>query len=126
MLIQSKVANNSPFFFNEASLSDIEKGLWSLNPKKACTFKNIPPKILKKEENVVRTSWKNTLRNKEFPDELKLADVTPIYKKYDHDKSKNCRSVSVLPLVSKVFERFVHKQMSQDVNRFLAPFLCGY
>ena len=66
------------------------------------------------------------MRNKEFPDELKLADVTPIYKKYDHNKSKNYRSVNVLPLFSKVFEIFMHKQMSQDVNRFLVPFLCGY
>ena len=104
MLIQSKVANDSPFSFNEASLSDIEKGLRSLNPKKARVFKNIPPKILKIAENVVRISSKNTLRNKEFPDELKLEDVTPIYKRYDHNKSKNCRSASVLPLVSKVLD----------------------
>ena len=47
LLIQCKVANDSTFSFNEACLPDIEKELRSLNPNKAYTFKNIPPKILK-------------------------------------------------------------------------------
>ena len=85
MLIQRKVANDSTFSFNEASLSDIEKELRSLNPNKAYTFKNVPPKILKESRkccsDILQKLFNNTLSNKEFPDELKLADVTPIYKK---------------------------------------------
>ena len=85
MLIQSKVANDSTFSFNEASLSDIEKELRSLNPNKAYTFKNIPPKILKESReycsDILQKLFNKTLSNKEFPDELKLAHVTPIYKK---------------------------------------------
>ena len=66
------------------------------------------------------------MSNKEFPDELKLADVTPIYKKDDPNKSKNYRPVSVLPVVSKVFEKIMHDQISQYINSFLTPCLCGY
>ena len=62
----------------------------------------------------------------EFPDELKLSDVTPIYKKDDHNKSKNYKPVSVLPVVSKVFEKIMHDQISQYINSFLTPYLCGY
>ena len=85
LLIQSKVANNSPFSVNEGSLSDIEIKLRSLNPKKVWTFKNIPPNI--PQENIHCCSgipqkfFNNTLTNKEFPHKLKVADVTPIYKK---------------------------------------------
>ena len=43
------------------------------------------------------------MSNKEFPDELKLADVTPTYKKDDPNKSKNYRPASVLLVFSKVF-----------------------
>ena len=39
--------------------------------------------------------------NSEFPDELKLAEVTATFKKDDLTKSKNNRPVSVLPTVSK-------------------------
>ena len=112
MLIQSKVANNSAFSFNEASLSDIEKKFRSLNPSKAYTFKNIPPKILKESRkccsDIPQKLFNNTLSNKEFLDGLKFADVTPIYKNNDPNESKNYRPVNVLPVVSKVFEKIMH------------------
>ena len=66
------------------------------------------------------------MSNKELPDELKLVDATPIYKKDDPNKSKNYRPVSVLPVVSKVFEKIMHDQISQYINSFLTPYLCGY
>ena len=66
------------------------------------------------------------MSNKEFSDELKLADVTPIYKKDHPNKSKNYRLVSVLPVVSKVFEKIMHNQISQYIISFLIPYLCGY
>ena len=37
-----------------------------------------------------------------------------------------CRSGSVLPIVSKIFEKLLHKQMSLGVEYFLSPYLCGY
>ena len=130
MLIHSKVANDSTFSFNAASLSDIEKDLWSLNPNKAYTFKNIPPKIqIESREccsDILQKLFNNTFSDKEFPDELKLADITPIYKKDDPNKSKNYTPVSVLHVVSKFFEKTVHDQISQYINSFLTPYLCGY
>ena len=130
LLIQRKVANDSTFSFNEAFFSEIEKELRSLNPNKAYTFKNIPPKILKESReycsDIQQKLFNKTLSNKEFPDEFKLADVTTIYKKDDPNKSKNYRPVSVLPVVSKVFEKIIHDQISQYINSFLTPYLCGY
>ena len=130
MLIQRKVANDSTFSFNEASLSDIEKELRSLNPNKAYNFKNISPKILKESReycsDILQKLFNKTLSNEEFPNDLKLVDVTPIYKKDDPNKSKNYRPVSVLPVVSKVFEKTMHDQISQYINSFLTPYLCGY
>ena len=34
--------------------------------------------------------------------------------------------MSVLPVVSKVFERIMYKQISEYVNQVLSPYLCGY
>ena len=123
LLIRSKVANDSTFSVNEPSLSDIEKELRSLNHNKAYIFKNIPPKILKGSReccsDILQKLCNNTLSNKEFPDELKLADVTPIYKKDDPNKSINCRPVSVQPVV-------LESVLSQYINSFLTPYLCGY
>ena len=36
------------------------------------------------------------------------------------------RPVSVLPIVSKIFERIMQKQTNDFVEKFLSPYLCGY
>ena len=57
---------------------------------------------------------------------LKLANVTPIFKKGDPTSVKNYRPVSVLPNVSKVFERVMLKQILEQMNKYLSQNLCGY
>ena len=86
-----------------------------LNPKKAGSFQDIPPKILK--SNIIVRSEKNndTVIHCEFPNELKKADVTPIFKKDDPTKAIKYRPVRVLPVVSKVFKSILHKQMSEYI-----------
>ena len=80
--IQSKVGNDNIPSFDEASLSDIEKGLRSLHSNKAYNFTNITPKILKESReccsDILQKLFNKILSNKEIPDESKLADVTPI------------------------------------------------
>ena len=69
--------------------------------------------------------WGNSA-NKKFPENFKLADVSPIFKKKDKTFVENYRPVSVLPTVSKIFERIMQKQISDYIGKFLSPFLCGY
>ena len=45
-----------------------------------------------------------------------------MYKKEKSTKVKNYRPVSVLPTVSKIFERLIQKQTSEYINQFLSPF----
>ena len=70
--------------------------------------------------------FNNTILASTFPNKLKVADVSPIFKKDDPQKFKNYRPVSVLSVVSKVFERLLHKQMSLHVEEYLSPYLRGY
>ena len=57
---------------------------------------------------------------------MKLAYVTPIYKKKDRTIVDNYRPVSVLPTVSKIFERLMYKQISSFIDQYLSKYLCGY
>ena len=34
--------------------------------------------------------------------------------------------LSVLPTVTKIFERLMQSQLNEHINQFLSPFLCGY
>ena len=54
-----------------------------------------------------------------FPNELGNADISPLYKKKDrHDKS-NHRPVSILPLLSRSFERILYEQISSYAKDML-------
>ena len=55
-----------------------------------------------------------------------MADITPVYKNNDRTSVENFRPGSVLPTVSKIFEKIIQKQFSAYVNEFLSPYLCGY
>ena len=61
-----------------------------------------------------------------FPDKLKLAEVSPLFKSVDALLKKNYRPISILPTVSKVFERVIQKQIYGYISNYLSDFLCGY
>ena len=102
----------------------------NLNTRQGSIFGNIPPKILRASKEscseTLAELFNNTLLTCSFPTELKVAVVSPIFKKNDPLKTKNYRPVCVLPVVSNIFKRLLHKQMSLHVDRFLSPYLCGY
>lgn len=47
-----------------------------------------------------------------FPDCLKCAHITPIFKSGDKGSVSNYRPISVLPLLSKIFEKFVAHRLT--------------
>ena len=78
-----------------------------MDAKKSTTDKNIPIKHLKETSHICCDIFSeiinNEIKNNKFPDELKLADITPIHKVCN--KKKNYRPVSVYPPISKIFEK---------------------
>ena len=118
------------FSFLRTNFSDIEEEIKSLNVKKSSTFKNIPVKYLKLTYDIcspkLNTIWHNAIENSTFPSRLKFADITPTFKQGDKTSAKNYRPISVLPVVSKIFERLMQNQMFSYVEQYLSPFLCGY
>ena len=130
LLIKQKLENVDHFSFKAISISEIEKELKELNSNNATTFGNIRTKILKQSSkncsDTLQKLFNNTLRDGYFPDKLNCAHVTPAFKKEDPTKAKNYRPVSVLPGVSKISERLMHKQISFYIDQFLSPYMCGY
>ena len=63
-----------------------------------------------------------------FPDKLKIAKVTPIYKKGDKQIITNYRPISVLPVISKIFETVIHEQLSEYfvTNNLFSPQQYGF
>ena len=53
-----------------------------------------------------------------YPDELKVASITPIFKKGDKTLVSNYRPISVLPLLGKIFEKSMSNRITKYLNRF--------
>ena len=56
----------------------------------------------------------------------KNANITPVLKKGDRNSETNYRSVTILPNVSKIYKRCLHKQMSKFFDKILSKYQCGF
>ena len=101
-----------------------------MSSKKATRKRDFPAKILKNNINTYLSKLtiliNNCLKKGVFPDDLKLADITPIFKKEDSLNKENYRPVSILPHLSKVFERILYKQIDSFMENKFLPFLCEF
>ena len=68
----------------------------------------------------------NVINDSSFPSDLKVADVSPIFKTDDSAIKKNYRPISVLPCISKIFERVLNTQMVRFMKERLSDLLCGF
>ena len=129
--IKEKITVEVKFSFSKVAISDIKIEIRNLDIKKAGTFINISAKQLKQVEEVrvetLMQIWnKEIIENKKFPSELRCADISPIFKKLYCALKENYRPVSIISVVSKIFERIMQKQIKIFVEIHLSPFFCGY
>ena len=52
-----------------------------------------------------------------YPDDLKVAKVTPLHKKGDKTIDKNFRSISVLTQINKIFEKIIHERLVSFIDK---------
>ena len=128
--IRQVVKCDKPFRFLSVDDSVIYDKIDLLDKRKPTTFNNIPTRILVEHKDIISpviTEMFNTAnRTSKFPNLLKLADVTPIHKKNERIIKGNYRNVSILPPVSKIYEREMFNQISAYIEKYLSPFLCGF
>ena len=66
----------------------------------------------------MHTLFNDSIEKSDFSQNLKLADITLVYKKNDPSDETNYRPVRVLPVVSNIFERLMQKQINDFINLF--------
>ena len=97
---------------------------------RATAGNSISSKTLKLSANtsadILQKLFNDILSTGNFPDNMKLADITLVFKKKDPLKKENYRLVSILSAISKIFERLTQKQIVSYMETFLSPYLCGY
>ena len=97
--IKKNVAVNSTFVFSKVTPKDMLSKIKQLNPRKSGTFMNIPATLLKEVKDIAAEPlakiWNTEIiLNEKFPTRLKLADITPLFKKLENVSKENYRPVS--------------------------------
>ena len=112
-LIQEKIS------FQAVSVEDVENVIKNFASNKA-SGGDIPIHKQSGFTYQILTDCINDAINKGvFPDSLKIANITPARKKDEPTDKENYRPVSVLPLLSKVFERLLYDQLSEYLEKYL-------
>ena len=112
------------FSFSHVATNDIISTIKQLDTSKATTHKNIPIKIFKQHIDLYTISIKNLfnsmIKDQNFPNNLKRADITPVHKKGETTNMCNYRPVSILPTISKVFEKLLYIQINSYISQYLS------
>ena len=117
--VKKKVPTDSEFNITLVDESFVLNQLQNLNVNKATGIDNISAKYLKMAAQAITKPLTKVLNlsieSNTFPDNLKKAKVTPIYKKGSKTDVNNFRPISVLPILNSIYERHI----SNCVTTFL-------
>ena len=103
--------------FHSITKDSVMQIIDGLKPKSSTGVDNISNKLLKSAKAFIVAPLtiiiKQMFQVGKFPDLLKISKVLPIYKKDDDSLFSNYRPISLLPSVSKIFERAIMIQLTE-------------
>ena len=125
--IKENINVTNEFIFIKPTSESLGDHLISLDPRKSAVENDIPTKILIETKDIIGEYLTNiyhkSIENQSFPLSLKMADVIPAHK---HLERSNYRPISLLPSVSKLYERDMYNQILNYMETHLSPYLFGF
>ena len=123
-LIKNKYQNTFKFKFKPVTTEQIITFIDEIDCNKSSSGE-ILAKIIKMTKEEVSEPITNCINDSIisdiFPGKLKLADIVPTFKKEDQNDKANYRPISLLPLISKLYEKVLYQQIEDFANNILSP-----
>ena len=94
--------------------SEVEELCRGLKPDKAAGWDGVSPRVIRgvaREISRPLSAFNYCMREGHYPGCFKVARVVPVYKGEDPTQFSNYRPVSVLPVLSQVFERVLRPRL---------------
>jgi hypothetical protein len=123
---------NTRFHFKNIDENQTEKIIKQLNAKSSYGHDGISTNLLKKLSPILIKPLtliiNQSLHNGIFPDNFKISKIVPIHKKNNIHLVDNYRPISLLPSISKIFEKIVFEQLYTyfDGNKYLCQSQYGF
>ena len=115
------------FHFQPETTEKIEQLIKRIKPNVATGIDQLPAKLIKEAMPIIAEDLKDMVNlsyeTNTFPDKLKVASVKALHKKGDNNDPAQYRPVSILTVISKIFERSAVDQLVTyyDQNSLLNP-----
>ena len=117
---------------HDLTLKEFETAYKSLKRNKASGIDNINCKSVLDFFEELKTPllyiWRSSLTEGVFPNEMKIAKVSPIFKGGNNLQAENYRPILILPVFSKILEKLMYKRVYNYVveNKLLFPKQFGF
>ena len=122
--------SESTLFLSPTDEIEIEKYIKSLPSKTSSGYDGISNVLLKGLVDVLKKPlsvvFNKSLSEGIFPNSMKAAEIIPLYKNKDKSQLSNYRPISLLPVISKVLEKLVHKRLYTFLLQHKALFESQY
>lgn len=119
-VITSDLLIEPPLYPKSVTISDVEKAIIELKSSRAKDVYGMDTLMLKQIGQSIKGPLTHiinvSLDQGKFPESWKIASVIPIFKGGNSLLTSNYRPISILPTVSKVFEKLVAKQIINHLN----------
>ena len=113
-------SHNEKMQFEELNFNEFEEAFKSLKRNKAEGYDDVSSSIIMDAydslKNILFDIFKVSIKQGIFPDSLKIAKVTPIFKSGAKDNRSNYHPISILPLFSKVLKRIMYNRVYNHLN----------
>ena len=128
-----RIKNNmkdNQFSFKYINSEDFESEIFKLDPSKSVKENDIPIKITKNNSDIIARylskDFNRSIDRGIYPSGLKYSDITPVFKSEERSNKSNYRPVSILPSLSKLYERMIFAQIYEYMNTILSKYQCGF
>lgn len=111
---------DTPMIIALSDDKEIEKIVRGMINKASCGYDDLPITLIKNQIAILKGPL-SYLFNKcfdegIFPDQFKLARIVPVHKKGSTSDPKNYRPISLLPTLSKIFEKLIKSRLLSHFN----------
>ena len=117
---KTRLRTKSDFKFSYVLSVFVKKELRNLKRNKAAGVDCLPPNLLKDCAREIASPISFIIKSLEtsiVPNRWKIAKICPIFKSGNAELVENYRPISILPVLSKLLEKAVHKQMYMSILR---------
>ena len=106
------------------------KKIKRLKARNATQITDIPIKVLKQYADFFSAYicyfLNETIRTGKFPAILKNGNITVVFKQGFKRSKENYRPLSILPIISKIFEKIISKQIINFMDPLLSKYQFGF